>query len=799
MRLRILPSRPVGPAAALVGAALLAAASPAPSIPMADVDEPLDVPADPYAGTVTARLLAEVEAIAPGQPFTVAVEIDMAEGWHTYWENGGDAGLATDVAWTLPAGFEAGPLLFPVPHRYEEEGDLVTFGYADRVRLLAEIVPPAELPAGERVEIRGAVSWLQCKDLCIPGGADVSVRLPVEAAPRPAAAPVLAAFADARAGLPSPASALERVALHTFQSVTPLAAGGEGEVAVVFEGLDGFDAAASDFFPRPSDVLWLRDATFRSDGRHLALVIPVSVDAAAETDGAALLGAVLRVARAGGGEPWLLAVDVPVALAPAGADARPTPAPVFAGAGPFLGEDRLAGADGPAAGTAGAPRPAALPLGTLLRYLLFAFVGGMILNVMPCVLPVVSLKVLSFVSKAQEDHAKIARLGFVFAAGVLVSFLVLAVAVIALQAAGEHIGWGFQFQNPVFVAGLALVVFLFSMSLLGALDASYLDALVMTGVARVSGPGLAAAEHRDYADAFFHGVLTTVLATPCTAPMLGTAVAFAFSQPAHVILLIFVTVGIGLALPYLLLSLHPGWLRFVPKPGMWMDRFKQVMGFLLLATLVWLLSVFGAQVGVNGLVKLLAFLLVIGLFCWVHSAFLNLSSGAGRVVAIWALTLAGMGVAYAKLLHDPLFGEQPLAAASEGAAGPEITAGGVTWEPYSPEVLESAVASGRTVFLDLTAEWCWTCKVNEKTVLADDEVEELLLANDVLTLKGDWTRKDPRITEILKRHNRAGVPFYAVYPPGNGEPIVLPEIINKTLVLDSLRKAGPSTVSGSAS
>lgn len=789
--LRLLPGRPWSVRAAAALALFFASAA---AIPMADVDEPLDVPDDPYAGTVTARLLADVESVAPGTPFTVAVEIEMAQGWHTYWENGGDAGFPTEVVWTLPPGFSAGPLQFPVPHRYEEEGDLVTFGYADRVHLLAEITPAADAAVGERAEIRGAVSWLQCKDLCIPGSADVSVRLPVEAAVRPAAAPVLATFADARRRLPAPASSLERVALHTFQSASPLPGGGDGYVAIVFEGLDGFDPAASEFFPRPSTDLWLRDASFRSDGRHLAVVIPVGVDAATETDGSAMLGAVLRVAKAGGAEPWLLAVEVPVTVAPAGAEARPTPAPVFAQGGPFLAADRLAGAE-----AAPAPRPGGLTLGALLRYLLFAFVGGLILNVMPCVLPVVSLKVLSFVSKAQEDHAKIARLGFVFAAGVLVSFLVLAVAVIALQSAGEHIGWGFQFQNPAFVAGLALVVFLFSMSLLGALDASYLDALVMSGVARISGPGLAAAEQRDYADAFFHGVLTTVLATPCTAPMLGTAVAFAFSQPAHVILLVFLTVGIGLSLPYVLLSLHPGWLRFVPKPGMWMDRFKQGMGFLLLATLVWLLSVFGAQVGVDGLVKMLGFLVVIGLFCWLHGAFLNLSSGTGRLVGIWLLTIAGTGVAYAKLLHEPLFRTEERAAAVGGAPHAEITAGGVTWEPYSPEVLAAAVASGRTVFLDLTAEWCWTCKVNEKTVLADDEVEELLLANDVLTLKGDWTRKDPRITEILKRHNRAGVPFYAVYPPGNGEPIVLPEIINKSLVLDSLRRAGPSSAGAGAS
>lgn len=752
------------------------------AIPMADVDAPVDVPDNPYAGAVTARLLSDVDAVAPGQPFTVALEITMAPGWHTYWENGGDAGFPTQVDWTLPEGFEAGPLQFPVPHRYEEEGDLVTFGYADRVLLLTEIRPPADAKVGERAEIHGAASWLQCKDLCVPGGADVSVRLPVEAAARPAAGPVLAAIAEARQGLPEPASSLPRVAVHTFQDTEPIVAGGEGRVAVVFEGLDGFDAEGCQFFPRPSDDLWLRDAEFLSDGQHLAMVIPVRMDAASEADGSVMLGAVARIAHPGG-DPWLLSLDVPVSVAPAGTASHATPAAVFSGTGPFLRGDRLQ-----AAGGAAHPSP---PARGLLRILLLAFLGGVILNVMPCVLPVVSLKILSFVSKSQEHPGKIARLGFVFGGGVLASFLVLAFAVIGLQAAGEHIGWGFQFQNPVFVAGLSLVVFLFSLSLLGAVDAAYLDALVMSGVAKTFGPGLAAAEKRDYADAFFHGVLTTILATPCTAPMLGTAVAFAFSQPAWVILLVFFTVGLGLAVPYVALSLNPGWLRFVPKPGPWMDRFKQIMGFLLLATLLWLLSVFGAQAGTNGMVRLLGFLLVLGFFAWVQGSFLGLSSGAGRVVLIWALTLGGVGFAYAKLLHDPLF-HPAEAAAVAGVPHAETTAGGVTWRPYSPETLETAVASGRTVFLDLTAEWCWTCKVNEKTVLMDDEVERALLDNDVLTLKGDWTRKDPRITEILNRHHRAGVPFYAVYPAGSREPIVLPEIINKKLVLDSLRKAGPS-------
>jgi thiol:disulfide interchange protein DsbD len=233
-----------------------------------------------------------------------------------------------------------------------------------------------------------------------------------------------------------------------------------------------------------------------------------------------------------------------------------------------------------------------------------------------------------------------------------------------------------------------------------------------------------------------------------------------------------------------------------------MDRFKQLMGFLLLATAVWLLAVFGAHAGVSGLVRLLGFLLLVALFCWVHGTFLDLSSSQRRVLGVWSLTLVGLSVGYVQLLRGPLTAEAkpgPVPDASfESGAGTD--ASGVTWEPYSPEVLSAAVADGRTVFLDLTADWCWTCKVNEKTVLADDDVEEMFLRNGVLTLKGDWTRKDPEITEILRRHDRAGVPFYAVYPAGRPEePIVLPEIINKRLVLESLERAGPSRESARAS
>jgi thiol:disulfide interchange protein DsbD len=732
-----------------------------------------------HSGKVTARLLADVEAVGPDVPFMVGIEITMQPGWHTYWENGGDAGLPTTVEWELPDGWEASDILWPVPHRYEEEGDLVTFGYADRVLLRTEITPRGARPGGEPAVIRGVVDWLQCKDICIPGGAKVEIRLPVEEEARPAHEKTLATFAAARERNPRIAADEESTAVWPFQSLDAIPPGDSASVAAVFEGLEHFDVERAEFFPRPSDVLWFRDATFRSDEKNLGVVIPVEVDASVEAGSVLLLPGVLEIPRTDGGKPYLLSLDIPVTVAEEGQTPEPVEAPVFAAvAGPLL----PVGPEGLGSGRA------ALGLGALARYLVLAFLGGIILNVMPCVLPVISLKILGFVSKSDEDPRKVARLGFVFAGGVIASFLVLALAVIALQAAGEHIGWGFQFQNPAFVAGLAVVVFVFSLSLLGVFE---IDALAV-----VAGRGIGTGVHRDYADAFFHGILTTVLATPCTAPMLGTAIAFAFSQPPGIILLVFLAVAVGLALPYVLLSMHPGWLRYMPKPGPWMDTFKQGMGFVLLATLVWLLFVFGAQTGADGLVWLLAFLLVVGFFTWMQGRFLDLSSSRTRVTVVWLLTIAGVGWSYHAFLHEHIFGVPDVAYARETPqlrSSVDVSEGGIIWEPFSVEYLEERVADGNTVFIDFTADWCWTCKVNEKTVLASEDVERVFRENRVVTLKGDWTRKDPEITEILRRHRRAGVPFYAVYPAGRPEDvIVLPEIINKKLVLESLERAGPS-------
>lgn len=742
-------------------------------------------------GGVEAHLLSSLVAAVPGKPFLVGVEILMEEGWHTYWENGGDAGFPTTIEWQLPDGWTHGPILWPTPHRYAEEGDIVTFGYHDRVLLLTELKPGTSSSAG-RAEIRARVDWLQCKELCIPGGADVSAMVTLSAEEAPAATSILAAFDRAKSELPVDASGLPEVSVRALQSVDAIPPGESATMAFVLEGVSTTSAEKATFLPRPSRELVLRDAVFYFRDGVVALTVPIQVMAEVAPASACTLSAVCSFPREGL-PPLNLRIDAPVAIAAAAHAPIPSTEPIFVTpeSGPFLSTTSVQGqpTDLAASGSAAATKnPAALPAPrSLAHFLVLAFLGGIILNVMPCVLPVISLKIMSFAKNANEDPKKLFRLGLAFAAGVLFSFLLLAGAVIALQTAGEMIGWGFQFQSPGFVAALAAIIFLFALSLLGLFEVH----IPLGALARGGG--------RAYVDDFMNGMLATLLATPCTAPMLGPAVAFAFSQPPAVVVAIFVCVGLGLSVPYVLLTMNPRLLRFVPAPGAWMVTFKEIMGFILLATLIWLLSVFGTQTGIPGVTRLLFFLLALGVLAWIHGRFVTLSTAGSARLAIWGATLVAVGICYQQILKDAITLEpradlgRPTAAFQSSGSGEDD----VIWEPFTTSALEEAVSKGQTVFIDFTAEWCLTCKVNEKTVLADEEVEKLFLEYDVVTLKGDWTRKDPEITSILQRHGRAGVPFYAVYPANKVDGvIVLPELINKKLVLESLRQAGPSRAPG---
>lgn len=423
--------------------------------------------------------------------------------------------------------------------------------------------------------------------------------------------------------------------------------------------------------------------------------------------------------------------------------------------------------------------------GTTPVYVYFglAILGGFILNFMPCVLPVIAIKIISLMEQVNDDPGRVRLQGLMFAAGILSSFLVLGCVVLAAREAGQTVGWGFQMQYPPFVIAMATIILVFALSLFGLFYVT-----VAPGQAQID----KLANKEGLTGTFFKGVLATVLSTPCTAPALGPAVGFAFSQPAITILGIFEAVGFGMSLPYLLLTINPKWLRFIPKPGVWMEKFKESMGFVLLATVVWLVSVVGAQVGSGGVEAVGFFLTGVAFSVWVTARFTDLSSTVTRKAVVWSISgVIVAGCLYTFILSRPDLMGAP--AAEISTAKTAVTESGITWQPFTIEDLDKNISANKTVFLDFTADWCLTCKVNERTVLSSAPVVEQLKALNVVTMKADWTRRDATISKLLAKFQRSGVPLYVVFPAGKGSsPIVLPEVITPSLVVDKLKEAGPS-------
>jgi thiol:disulfide interchange protein/DsbC/DsbD-like thiol-disulfide interchange protein len=690
--------------------------------------------ADPHP--VQARLLADVEGVAPGTAFRLGVELHMAPEWHTYWQFSGDAGMPTRVVWELPERFAAGELQWPLPHKYEEVGDLIAYGYADETLLLAEIVPPADL-TGERVRIMAQVSWLVCRELCIPGDTTLVLELPVVSGePQKVNAEIFKRYGRQIPGFLGDELSLE----YGVRS-----AAGETKVDLVLGGekLEVGDELP-DFYPLAVENYEFRASLVAENPPRLTLMLRPYGGGEIDT----LKGLVVYRLR-GSEERRAGRVVLPLR-----------------GKGPLEGTTGLLERDfqevgGPVKGR------------SVWLYLLLAAVGGMILNLMPCVLPVISLKVLGFVSQAGEERVRVRQLGLTFSAGIVAAFLALAGLVVLLKGGGEEIGWGFQFQYPGFVMAMAGLVFALGLSLFGLFTVN----LTVGGVWRKGeGEGLAGS--------FFNGVLATVLATPCTAPFLGTALGFAFAQTAILVWGIFAAIGVGMALPYVLLALHPGWMRFLPKPGGWMEHFKQLMGFLLMGTVLWLLWVLGKQVGVEGVIWTGAFLLCLALAGWLMGQWVDLSSSRQKRWTARVLALAICVGGYWFFLAPVLAVDARLAEANGSQGETQV------WEEFSVVRVEELLAANRHVFIDFTAEWCWTCKVNERTVLASEEVRERFAALDVALIKADWTSRNPEITGLLRAFGRSGVPLYVIFPAGNPDrPLVLPEVITAGLVLEKLDEA----------
>ncbi len=726
-------------------------------------------PASSHTFHTQVTLLADVKSIQPGVPFTVGVLMKMDKGWHTYWQNAGEAGLPTEIAWTLPEGFTAGEIQWPLPHKYNESGDVLTYGYETETMLLAEVTPPTALATGTNVTLKAKVRWLECETLCVPGSADVALTLPVRSSqPEPAHQ---ALFATYRAAVPNPLQQMPGFTLKTeakdSKVMMELIAAANTQFVVLPD-------AVPDFYPYPNDSLAFGRTQVTADGLRASLTVPLK--AYEKVSGPFTVRGVLLY-QIVGGKRTAGVIEIPLSRE-------------FCARIPLEGETEAQGTESlldrsfTTVETAGAEY-------SLLLYVLFAVIGGMLLNIMPCVLPVIGLKIFGLMRISGDEPARVKRLGWFFSLGILASFLVLALVVIILKTTGELVGWGFQFQEPLFVIAMCTIVFAFGLSLFGVFEINlpFMLALVGAGSARErkeSGKG--------YASSFAEGVFATILATPCTAPFLGAAMGFAFSQPAHIILLLFTSVAFGMALPYLILTTKPNWMKFMPKPGEWMVTAKQFMGFPMMATLVWLLQVLGSQLGMEAVIWTVAFLLFVGFACWLVGRFATLSASRAKYVGTWAAALAVVVLGFSLFIGDVLKARDLLANASVTASKATSTeTGGITWEPFTLETLEAHLSANRTVFLDFTAEWCLTCKVNEKTVLADRAVAETFKQHNVVAMKADWTNGDVTITRLLQKFGRSGVPLYVVFPAGKpNEPMVLPEVITTGIVLDAIEKASGS-------
>ncbi|MBI5504212.1 MAG: thioredoxin family protein [Deltaproteobacteria bacterium] len=744
-------------AAALAGAILLSS-RPAPAEPV-------------VAHYIAAELISEHESVRPAAPFTVGILLRPEAGWHLYWRNPGHTGLPTRIDWRLPRGFSAGPLQWPHPTRFGQVPS-VTYGYEGDTLLLATIEPPAGLRDGQSIDLAAKASWLVCRaDACVPGKADLSLRIGVDQAEPNPDSRWTALFAQTREQVP-----------HSLPQWTSRVEAGREKVILSLQAPAAAQPSVKtvEVFPIDNDLV---DPDVEPTVTRTASGFTIEL-ARAQNDETprATFDAVLVTREGWDAKASVRAIEVsaPVRDAAGAATAKPqaapAPQPSAAAATPARPDAAIAppvaaATPPPALPTSVAPQAGAANL-TLLLALVFAFAGGLILNMMPCVFPVLSLKVMGFVHVAHNDNARIRRHGLAFAAGVLVSFWILAGLLLALRAGGEGLGWGFQLQQPLFVAALTLLLFVMSLNLLGVFEVG----------SSLTGAAGRFDSRSGYHGSFLSGVLATVLATPCSAPFMGAALGYALVQPPAASLLVFTFLGLGMAAPYLLLSFAPWLLRALPRPGAWMETLRQAMAFPLFATVIWLVWVFGQQVGNDAVLQLLAAVLLLGIGVWIGGHFAGARSPSGRLYVHCASAvclIAGLAVA-------GLAANRPQATACES----EQSADGVTWIPYEAERLAALRAEGRMVFLDVTAAWCLSCKVNERLALGTEAVRDKIRELGVVAMKGDWTNRDPAITEVLESFGRSGVPLYVLYPGGpDSAAVVLPPILSTEIVLEALDRA----------
>jgi thiol:disulfide interchange protein DsbD len=708
------------------------------------------------ADHVHVELLVPSKDLYSGDKLNVAgIYFKLEHGWHIYWKNPGDAGLPPHVSWTLPAGITAGPMQFPAPKRLPL-GPLMDFGYEDEVLFPLKLQVANSVKDGT-VTLHAKVDWLICQERCIPGKAELEVSRSVFGHPT---APVSVASDAAiykrflnRLPKPLPVSAPV-----VFQPTK------EGFRLVVETGRRETEAT---FFPSDQDVLD-NPAPQKFTATANGLTLDLKKDASLKEAPKQLRG-VLELS--GGRNYEIVALPPGVVAAPQSAAGGQSSGEAASGVkAPSDVNVANNGAQASAYQTQTASTPASqapivaqpLSLALLLRTSGLAFLGGLLLNLMPCVFPVLFLKGLALVNSGNEERGRLRAHGLVYAAGILVSFWALVGLLLGLRAAGATLGWGFQFQSPVFLSLMAGLLFFLGLSLAGQFEIG----LTLTSA------GGSLAQTQGYTGSFFTGVLAVVVATPCTAPFMGAAVGYALAQSAAVTLAVFTALALGLAAPYVALTLQPAWTRLLPKPGVWMEVLRQAVAVPIFATVIWLAWVLAQAYGAGVLAALLAGFLLLAIAGWFLGRWPARRWSTG-VAAVIVLTVICISVA----------APAKLAVASETSAASEVSG---VWQPWSEAAVSRSLAAGQPVFVDFTASWCLSCQVNERVALNQPEAVKAFQSKNVVLMKADWTRHDESITQALTALGRSGVPAYALYWPGQSQPQMLPEVLTPGIVTDAV-------------
>lgn len=681
---------------------------------------------------VDAQLIAETTTAVPGEILWTALRLDHIQNWHTYWINPGDAGKPTEITWQLPAGVTAGAIVWPTPERFELPAELVDFGYTGEVFLLVPLSVPADFSAAS-LTVSADVVWLECEEICIPSGAKLNLTVPVDAQ----SLAVLDSswqygFAQTRASQPR--------ADITLDASFSIAAGAIEVLVQATENI--FEGASAVTFIPDEHRIFDYNAEQQITSQLSSLQLKQNFHRRVEREPPQRVGGLLLVTDASGKQ-----LAYQIAAQSAGVDVL-----------------QLGGVLAATAGADSEIKNSAMPIATVF---LFALLGGVILNLMPCVFPILSLKVLSLAARGDTSLREQRLHGLAYAAGVILAFLSLAVVLLTLQASGAAIGWGFHLQKPWFVGALVFLFFVMGLSMSGVVEFG----------TSIMGVGGQLQEKDGYSGSFFTGVLASVVASPCTAPFMGAALGFAFTQSMPVALTVFFALGFGMALPFLVLSFVPALARLMPRPGAWMLTFKQILAFPLYATVVWLLWVLGQQTSIDAMALVIAACVLLAFAAWLYQ-YRHSHAGFWRHASMLLILLC-LAASFS-VLRSPLLVARTVSTEVGSSENYEV---------YSAARLATLRAEGKPVFVNMTAAWCITCLVNERIALSTDEVTVGMAEKGIIYLKGDWTNNDPEITAVLKQYETSGVPLYLMFPADALKPAEkLPQILTEGILIDAMSR-----------